>query len=197
MSFQLDIVFCFISTTYLVLLIFFPVIFISLYRIFLPSAIPGVPHNEGVTNSILGDIQSLLTHISPKKEIFTWLTAQNVTLKSPIIQVFPRPFSKPWNIVTNFRETRDILTRLTKRFDRSDYITQVFSTIIPHGKLTMKSTDARFATNRKLLQRIMIPSTLNEVRVYPPHTLLFLFADDFPKTIAPQLYKRVMQLIKL
>lgn len=88
---------------------------------------------------------------------------QNIKLNSPIIQLFIKPLSKPWVIITDYKETQDILTRRTKEFDRSPYFSDIFHGVMPNHHITMSSTDERFVANKKLIQGTMSPQFVNDV----------------------------------
>ncbi|OWP04689.1 hypothetical protein B2J93_5708 [Marssonina coronariae] len=119
------------ASTYLLLLSSITTALYVLYRYLLPKPIPGIPYNKRAIKSLLGDVLPMLKHIGETQELYTWITAQNVKLNSPIIQLFARPFSKPWVIVTDWREAQDILLRRTKEFDRSNFFGDIF-TAAPH-----------------------------------------------------------------
>jgi hypothetical protein len=133
------------------------------YQWLLPRPIPGIPYNKTAAKSLFGDIPQMMAHAASTKEVFQWLTLQNVKLSSPIVQVFARPFSKPWIILSDFRESQDILMRRTREFDRSDFIGDIFRGLIPDHHLPKKSMDPEFKRNRRLLQDLMSPGFLNEV----------------------------------
>jgi hypothetical protein len=133
------------------------------YRWALPKPIPGVPYNLDSANSILGDLPAMLKQLSATGQIFPWTTAQNTKLNSPIVQVFTRPLMKPWVIITDFKESQDILLRRTKEFDRSDFLGDVFLGLIPDMHISMKSTDNKFKRNRHLIKDLMTPGFLHEV----------------------------------
>ncbi|RYP07819.1 hypothetical protein DL764_002274 [Monosporascus ibericus] len=162
----------------LTLLTVSPLILALLISLAIPRRLRGIPYNGGITMWFLGDIPSMVSHIRRKPEMYTWLSAQNVKLGSPIVQVSVRPFAAPWVVVADFREAQDVLTRRTKTFDRATFIKNVFGTLIPHGMITMKSDDPRLHTNKMLVRGFMAPTTLNEA-------------------IAPQLYKKTLQVMEL
>lgn len=148
------------------------------YRWALPRPIPGIPYNDSAAHSILGDMPSLVAHISKTKRIWPWISQQTIHHQSPIAQVFARPFSKPWVLLSDFRESQDILLRRTKEFDRSNFIGDVFLGLLPECHLSMKSDDGRFKGHRNLLKDLMTPGFLHEVE-------------------APQIYSNVETLVKL
>jgi len=133
------------------------------YRRALPKPIPGIPHNQGAVKSILGDLPGMLAHMSATDQIFPWMSAQNVKLNSPVVQLFTRPFQKPWVVVTDFKESQDILLRRTKEFDRSDFLGDVFTGLVPDFHISKKSSDEKFKANRHLMKDLMTPAFLRQV----------------------------------
>ncbi|KAL2811147.1 cytochrome P450 [Aspergillus granulosus] len=145
------------------------------YKQCLPRPIPGIPYNEEATKSILGDLPALIKYTRETGEKMSWLPLQAQKLNSPIIQIFARPLAKPWIIISDFRESQDILIRRTKDFDRSDRFGDIFRGLTPEHHVTMKSADPRFKIHRKLVQDLMTPAFLNEVsapRIYSAFTSL-------------------------
>lgn len=91
----------------------------AFYRWALPRPIPGIPYNKDAANSILGDAPDAL-RFSENSEIVTWMKETLIKLNEPMIQVFMKPFSKPWVIVADFREAQDVTSRRTREFDRAE-----------------------------------------------------------------------------
>lgn len=149
----------------------------GLYRALLPKPLPGIPCNKEVLGSILGDMPAMVGHITKTQEMYDWLSGQNIKLDSPIVQVFSRPFSKPWVVLSDFRETQDILMRRTKDFDRSDFTADLFHGLMPDHHIRLKTND-EYKKHRRLVQDLMIPTFLNQVA-------------------APQVYESTMRLINL
>ena len=104
----------------------------------------------------------MVTHQSETGQIFPWMVSQSVALNSPIVQLFLRPFQKPWVIITDFRESQDILLRRTREFDRSDFLGDVFVGLVPEFHISKKSTDEKFKSNRNLIKDLMTPAFLHE-----------------------------------
>jgi hypothetical protein len=148
-----------------------------LYRALLPKPLPGIPCNKEVLGSILGDMPAMVKHISETQEMYDWLSEQNIKHRSPVVQVFSRPFGKPWVVLTDFRETQDILMRRTKEFDRSDFTSDLFAGVLPDHHIRLKTND-EYKKHRRLLQDLMTPAFLNQVA-------------------APQIHESTMRLIKL
>ncbi|KAJ5689702.1 cytochrome P450 [Penicillium macrosclerotiorum] len=91
-------------------------------------------------------------------EFSMWLAKQVENLKSPVCQVFVRPFSKPWILVADFREAQDILMRRPE-FDKPKFLSD--------GMECLGDFHARYKTNdafrerRRLKQDLMTPTFLN------------------------------------
>jgi cytochrome P450 len=111
------------------------------------------------------------------KELYNWITSQNVKLQSPIIQLFARPFAKPWIVIADFQEAQDIMLRRTKEFDRSNFFGDVFLGLLPENHVSMK-TNETFKQHRRWLQDLMTPGFLYQVA-------------------APQIYTAFVDLLKL
>lgn len=133
------------------------------YKKALPQPIPGIPHNHGSEKRILGDMPGMISAVLKTEQIFPWMTSQNIKLNSPIIQLFCRPLQKPWVVITDFRESQDILLRRTREFDRSDFLGDVFIGLTPDMHISMKSYEERFKQHRNLLKDLMTLGFLNEV----------------------------------
>ncbi|KAF4536396.1 Cytochrome p450 monooxygenase [Lasiodiplodia theobromae] len=134
-----------------------------IYRAALPRPIPGIPHNKDAASKILGDIPEMMGHVKRTKRIFCWLTSRATRHQSPIVQVFIKPFSHPWVIVTDPFESHDILVRRTKEFDRSSFFGEILSGIMPEQHSWYKSNTALFKQNRNLINHLMAPTFINEV----------------------------------
>ena len=97
---------------------------IALYQSFqwlLPKPIPGIPYNKKAAMSLLGDVPDMLSEIKVTNQFMRWAAKQTQNLNSPVVQVFIKPFSKPWVFLADFGEAKDILQR-RKDFDKSKYI---------------------------------------------------------------------------
>jgi hypothetical protein len=133
------------------------------YQWVLPKPIPGIPYNKVAAQRLLGDIPDMVAHVNKTGTISPWITIQALKLNSPIIQLWARPFSKPWVIVYDFKESQDILLRRTKEFDRSDFFGEVFLGLVPDHHISKRSSDPKFKHNRALVKDLMTPGFLNEV----------------------------------
>ncbi|GAP91337.1 putative cytochrome p450 [Rosellinia necatrix] len=136
------------------------------YRAILPKPIAGIPYNRDAANKILGDIPEMC-----------WLTSLTTRHGGAITQVFIKPGSLPWVVVTDPFEAQDILLR-RKEFDRGNLLAQLIGGILPEQHSQFLSSDARFKHNRNLINHLMAPAFINKVS-------------------APEVYKSICTLIKV
>ncbi|KAJ3576912.1 hypothetical protein NPX13_g3557 [Xylaria arbuscula] len=131
---------------------------------------------------MFGDVPDMKNHIRAGGGMFSWISSQVVAMNSPIIQVFLRPFSTPWVVVADFRESQDILMRRTREFDRGDDFADLVGGITPEHHIVMKSAKSEYKSHRRLIQDLMTPSFLNDAqkaRLAKGHP--FSAGDDFYK----------------
>lgn len=155
----------------------FLILYLS-YQKLLPKPIPGIPYNASATKSILGDVPGLISHMSKTGQLWAWIMQQNIDHGSPVVQVFARPFAGPWVLISDFRESQDILLRRTQEFDRGKFVADAFGGLLPQFHFTMQSSEPQFKANRALLKDLMTPGFLHEVG-------------------APQIHANVEALVKL
>ncbi|OHF03921.1 cytochrome P450 monooxygenase [Colletotrichum orchidophilum] len=133
------------------------------YRALLPRPLPGIPYNKAASRSLLGDMPEMLRHASQTGELYDWLGAQNIRHGSPIVQVFGRgPLGRPWLVVSDFRETQDILMRRGKEFDRSAFTADLLGGVIPEHHSRWQ-TDDEYKSRKRLVGDILTPSFLSKV----------------------------------
>jgi hypothetical protein len=77
-----------------------------LYRWLLPKPIPGIPYEKNATNTIFGDIPSMMDWLKTHKALIPWMLAYNERHNSPIVQIFTQLFGKPWVIISDYREVQ-------------------------------------------------------------------------------------------
>lgn len=128
----------------------------------LPKPLPGIPYNVEATKSILGDIPSLVAEVSRTKDLMTWLLHQSQRHNAPLTQVFIHPFGKPYLLLSDMRESQDILLHRIKEFDRSSDMFDIFSGPFPKFHIHMR-TGPEWKSHRKILQDLMTPSFLENV----------------------------------
>lgn len=140
--------------------IFLAIISLSFYRLYewlLPKPIPGIAYNSEAAGSLLGDVPAMIKDVAVTGEFRVWCAKQVIKMNSPICQIFIRPFSKPWILVADFRESKDILTR-RREFDKSSFISDGMACMgYFHG---IFATGDDFKSNRQLIQDLMTTSFL-------------------------------------
>lgn len=157
----------------------FLVLVVYIFRLWaLPKPIPGIPYRPSALSSVLGDFMAIGKYrASGDVTFFDWLTTQSKELNSPIFQIFPRPFGRPFVVLNDFRESQDILLRRGKELDRSSIVIDLFRGIIPNHHIVQK-TNATWKSHRRLLQDLMSPGFLDGVA-------------------APAIYQQVSNLVRL
>lgn len=134
----------------------------GLYQWLLPKPLPGIPYNETSAKSLFGDIPGLVKEVSKTGDFAAYISKQSKKHKSPIAQVFIKPFGKPTLLVCDFKEAQDVLLHRGKEFDRSSFVGEVFQGSGKDHHIT-KSTGPEWKARRKLLQDLMSPSFLHTV----------------------------------
>ena len=130
----------------------------ALYQWLLPKPLPGIAYNPETTKSLFGDAPDMNREIGVTGEFAFWMAKQVEKMRSPMCQIFVRPFSKPWVLVADFRESQDILMRRTE-FDKPAFIRDGLEALGDfHAKY---KTNNAFRARRHLKQDLMTPSFLN------------------------------------
>ncbi|PPJ57083.1 hypothetical protein CBER1_00480 [Cercospora berteroae] len=128
------------------------------YQKLLPKPMPGIPYNKTSARRLLGDVPDALAHLAETQEVISFLTKRCIELNSPVVQVFMRPFSKPWVVLVDGRE--------------SDFFRDLFISLFSRVQGCLPTND-QWRFNRKLMADAMRPDFLNSVaaqEVYE-HTL--------------------------
>ncbi|KAK6860414.1 Cytochrome P450 3A13 [Apiospora arundinis] len=125
----------------------------GLYLWLLPKPIPGIPYNPEAVRLLLGDIPAMMEEVNRTGEIYVWCCKQLNKLDSPICQVFIQPLAKPWVLLADYAETKDILQHRKGDFDTSSFLADGLDCLGSfHGRFV---TGATFRSNRKLVQELM------------------------------------------
>lgn len=133
----------------------------GLYIWLLPKPLPGIPYNQKAATRLLGDAPDMMRSVAQTKQVMRWLAQQAESLNAPLCQVFIRPFSKPWVLVSDFKEAQDVLLRRTREFDRSSFSGDLMA---PAGYFHIRyKTDGKWKAARRWLQDLMTPSFLHTV----------------------------------
>lgn len=154
-------------------LVAFAAALLAFYHYLLPKPLPGIPYNPEALKSILGDVPDLM---ADDRGAMDWLLEQSRRHQGPICQVFLRPFSKPYVLLSDFREAEDIMLR-RREWDRSDYSIDLLGGQAPYHHINQK-TGPVWKAHRRLLQDLMQPRFLNQVA-------------------APNIYSSTLDLINL
>lgn len=173
------------------------------YRAALPKPLPDIPYNHDAVGKLFGDVPEMMGYVKRTKRIFVspsmslaliklpgprhdysanplkcWLTSLTDRHNSPIVQVFIKPFSYPWVVITDPFESQDILLRRNREFDRAPFFGEVIGGIVPAQHSHMLSTDTRFKKNRALINHLMAPTFIQEVS-------------------APEMYRATQEMIRV
>ena len=134
------------------------VVLYCLYRWLLPKPVSGIAYNPEATKSLFGDAPDMIKQVSVTGEFRVWCAKQVKKMNSPICQVFIRPFGKPWILLADFRESKDILMR-RKEFNKSSFLSDGMACIDAFHSIY--NTDNKFKANRQLIQDLMTTTFLN------------------------------------
>ncbi|KAF4443401.1 hypothetical protein F53441_11450 [Fusarium austroafricanum] len=172
-----------------------------LRRVLLPKPIPGIPYNENAVKSFMGDIPEL--RAAPNRR--EWWAQQAIKHNSPLVQVFMRPFAKPWVFVADHYEASDICMRRLKEFDRSDVTWAQFVGVVPGHHITLRSSDPQFKKNKELIRDLMAPNFLHQAtapEIYDKFTSLLKLwerkrqlSDGRPFDIAQDIHNAALDII--
>ncbi|RDW62238.1 hypothetical protein BP6252_11671 [Coleophoma cylindrospora] len=136
---------------------------VGLWWYILPKPISGsIPYNKYASRRVLGDVPELLTHVAVSRNPFTFIIEEIHKHDSPIIQLFIKPMKRPIVIISEPRETEDILLRRGKEFDRGYFFKDIFQGNIPYHHL-VQDTNEQFKAQRKFINDAMSPTFLREV----------------------------------
>ncbi|PYH87797.1 cytochrome P450 [Aspergillus ellipticus CBS 707.79] len=146
------------STLSILLCLLIPAVY-AFSRWLLPKPIPGVAYNPAATQSIWGDALDMLAEVQQTGEFRVWCARQvQKMINAPLCQVFVRPFAKPWVLLADFREARDILMR-RREFDKGTLIIDSMACLGEfHGRFR---TGPGFKAHRQLIQDLMTASFLH------------------------------------
>ncbi|CAG9982018.1 unnamed protein product [Clonostachys byssicola] len=129
------------------------------HYLLLPKPIAGIPYHPSAARSILGDLPALFREGSDAG--LAWLVFVASRQPDPLFQVFLNPLGKPFVVLTDYHEARDIMMR-RKEWDRSSFATNVVKGALPNHHITLPTGPA-WKAQRRLLQDLMMPEFLNKV----------------------------------
>ncbi|KAG9234592.1 cytochrome P450 [Amylocarpus encephaloides] len=146
------------NTTIITIISTIAILLYCLRKWLLPKPVPGIAFNPAAIRSLLGDAPNMVKEVSVTGEFRVWCAKQVKKMNSPICQVFIKPFSQPWILLADFRESRDILMR-RKDFDKSSFLSDGMACMGAfHG---IYPTGGKFKANRQLIQDLMTTTFLN------------------------------------
>lgn len=147
------------------------------HRQIYPKPYPHIPYHKASAKKVFGDGPDMLAEVSetlyPDKFIFQ----QTTNLRSPVAQLFLRPFAPPTVIIDDVLEVKDILSNRTHEFDRAPRTQDAYRNLLPHCSL-VKLTGPAFKAQRKSWEGVMGPPFLRQVA-------------------APKIYKSVLGQLEL
>ncbi|KAK0385307.1 hypothetical protein NLU13_7783 [Sarocladium strictum] len=132
-----------------------------LHQALLPQPLPGIPHEVGSAKSILGDLPAV-AKVSETGSMLEWLQQLCYKHSSPLVQVFIAPLGKPFLVLGDFREARDVLVRRIAEWDRADWAIDGLGGIGKHHHIVQK-TGTQWKLNRRLIKGLMSPPFLRSV----------------------------------
>ena len=127
--------------------------FYLLYHAALPRPLPGIPYRKSSADRPLGDLPDAFRFQKKTNELLAYFDVFARELGSPVTQFLP-PLGRPWVIVSDYRETRDILTRRTLEFDRAKFFADAVRPLLPKFHVVME-TGEEWKAHRQLLAETM------------------------------------------
>ncbi|KAJ5595530.1 cytochrome P450 oxidoreductase [Penicillium hispanicum] len=151
-------------------LVAFFVLILILYirRIAYPRPYPGIPYNRHSANRFLGDLPELLEAVKTTKDPAKFAFQQCRKLQSPVIQLFLRPFSRPFIFIDDVREVEDLIVTRTREFDRAPTTIAVFKPFVPHSSI-IKLTTPEWRAQRRIWTDVMSKDFLTQVAASRMH----------------------------
>lgn len=122
------------------------------YRWALPKPIPGIPYDESARNSLLGNLPEIISMLRTTGKTRPFFVGHPSRHQSALTQIWLGPLQKPSLILSDFRETQDILLRRTREFDRGPRNTSAFAGVAPNHHIvrTLKSLISPVACPRAI-----------------------------------------------
>lgn len=148
-------------TTILVVLTLFGCLYI-LSRAALPKPIPGIPFVPGSEKNILGNLPLALAHAKDAGRFSSYFFKPAEDLQVPLLQLFMRPFGRPWLLLCDGREAQDLMTRRAHEFEYADFAIDLHRGAWP-GTLPALKTNDRWRANRRMLGETAASKYVNTV----------------------------------
>ena len=114
-----------------------------------PRPYPGIPYNEHAARRFLGDLPDIFQMVNTAQDPAKFAFLQCRKLGSPVVQLFFRPFTRPFIFVDDVREVEDIMATRTREFDRAPTTVGIFKPFVPHSSI-IKQTTPEWRAQRRL-----------------------------------------------
>lgn len=137
----------------------------AIYLRALPKPLRGIPYDVESSRRLLGDLPHFFALEKSGQRIMEFWADVARRQRSPITQYFAGPFTKPVVIISDFRETKDLLMRRAKLLDHGSLNTGLWFGAIPHHFVGMPSSDPRYPKAKSLSNDLMTPSFLHNVSI--------------------------------
>lgn len=142
----------------------------NLYRAALPKPVPGIPCDNASRNRLMGDLPDAMKWMGERKEFWSFMQERCRQLNSPIVQVWMQPLGRPFIVISDYLESRDIMVRRTpQQFDRSAWLGDMFWAIAPRN-MTRFLTNDDWKVHRRLMADAMSPNFLKNVASHHAHS---------------------------
>ncbi|KAI0124621.1 hypothetical protein BJ170DRAFT_685499 [Xylariales sp. AK1849] len=139
----------------------------SIYFVYLhllPTPLLGIPYNEDASKHILGDLVDVLAPNGVGKPSKEWIMPLSRKHNSPVVQLFFGPFSPGVVVLSDYRETRDIMLRRDKEFGKGRLNNDGWQDVIKEFRHGMETHNPRFKEATALTRDLLSPNFLNTER---------------------------------
>ncbi|KAK4506666.1 hypothetical protein PRZ48_000398 [Zasmidium cellare] len=148
-------------TTILVILTLIAGLYL-LSRAALPTPLPGIPYVPGSEKNILGNLPFALQHVKTAGRFSSYFYKPAEDLQTPLLQLFMRPFGRPWILLCDGREAQDLMTRRAHEFEYADFAIDLHRATWPNTLASLKTND-RWRANRRMLGETSTSKYVNSV----------------------------------
>lgn len=131
-------------------------------RAALPKPLPGIPYVPGSEKNFLGNLPLALAHQKNAGRFSSYFYQPAEHLQVPLLQVFMRPFSRPWLLLCDGREAQDLMTRRAHEFEYADFAIDLHRAAWPETLASLK-TNERWRANRRMMGETATSMYINTV----------------------------------
>lgn len=133
-----------------------------LSRAALPNPLPGIPFVPGSEKNLLGNLPLALAHAKNAGRFSSYFYKPAEDLRVPLLQLFMRPFGRPWLLLCDGQEAQDLMTRRAHEFEYADFAIDLHRGAWP-GTLPALKTNDRWRANRRMLGETATSKYVNTV----------------------------------